>query len=378
MGRVAIWARPTLLPGATVFASSSQQRSGRRAPASSLRVGYVPVTDSAPLWVAQEYGLFVRRGLKVTLSRELGWATVRDKLVHGQLDAAHAPCGLPFVLTLGLGCVPTECVAPLVLSRHGNAITLSRSLHEEGVTDGPSLAQYLRRQRSPRVLVFGVVSLHSTPAWLLRSWLTRAGLDLEREVRLVVVPPSLMSANLAGGNLDGFCAEEPWNSVAAERGEGGCVAASCELEPGHPEKVLVVRAQTWRLQPERVLDLTSALLEAAMLCANPANREGLIRLLARRECLGLSTEQIWPGWTGELSLGAGLRAHWPDFLVFHRGDSNTPSVDSARWVIRTLQKADSGTFIPSDLSRVFRSDLFAQARERLGTVPHLASPGLGS
>lgn len=341
-------------------------------------MGYVPLTDSTPLWVAHEYGLFARRGLKVTLSRELGWATVRDKLVHGQLDAAHAPCGLPFALTLGLGCVPTECFAPLVLSRHGNAITLSRSLREEGVTNGPTLAQYLRRQRSPRVLVFGVVSLHSTHAWLLRSWLTQAGLDPEREVRLVVVPPSLMSANLAGGNLDGFCAEEPWNSVAAERGEGGCVAASCELEPGHPEKVLVVRAQTWRLQPDRVLDLTSALLEAAMLCANPANRDGLIRLLARREFLGLPPEQIRPGWTGELSLGTGLRAHWPDFLVFHRGDSNNPSADSAGWVIRNLLEAVSESLIPPDLGRVFRSDLFAQARERLGAVPRLVSPGLSS
>lgn len=352
-----------------MFAPSPQQRSGRRSPASSVRLGYVPLTDSAPVWVAQEYGLFSRRGLKVTISRELGWATVRDKLVHGHLDAAIAPCVLPFALTLGLGCVPTECVVPLVVSQHGNAITLSRRLREEGVTDGTTLTQYVRRQRSPRVLVFGVVSLHSTHAWLLRSWLTRVGLDPEREVRLVVVPPALMSANLGGGNLDGFCAEEPWNSVAAALGEGGCVAASCELAPGHPEKVLVVRAPTWRLQPQRVLDLTSALLEAAMLCADLAHHDQLIQLLARRDFLGLPEEQVRPAWTGELALANGRKGCWPDYLVFHRDDSNAPSAAPANWVIQKLQESVSRLPNAQDsLSRVFRADIFTQARDRLGVV----------
>ncbi len=360
-----------------MIASSLQQRSGRRSPESSLRLGYVPLTDSAPLLVAHEYGLFARRGLRVTLSRELGWATVRDKLVHGELDAAHAPCGLPFALTLGLGCVPTECFSPLVLSLHGNAITLSRSLRDEGVTDGSTLAQFVRKQPSQRLLFFGVVSPHSTHACLLRSWLTQAGLDPEREVRIVVVPPSQMSANLVAGNLDGFCAEEPWNSVAADQGDGWCAAASCELAPGHPEKVLAIRAQTWQLQPERVLDLTVVLLEAAMMCAHPANRDGLVRLLARREFLGLPPEQIRRAWTGDLSGAAGKKAHWPDFLVFHRGNSNDPSAEQAAWVIQQLLDAPSRTQQPPfQLGRVFRSDLFAQARQRLLAVPQLGLPDL--
>jgi ABC-type nitrate/sulfonate/bicarbonate transport system substrate-binding protein len=338
-------------------------------------LGDVPLTDSAPLLVAYEYGLFARRGLKVTLCRELGWATVRDKLVHGELDAAHAPCGLPFALTLGLGCVPTECISPLVLSRHGNAITLSKELLHEGIEDGLALAQFVRNRRSQRILVFGVVSLTSTQAWLLRSWLARAGLDPEREVRIVVVPPAQMSANLVAGNLDGFCAEEPWNSVAAERGGGGCVAASCELAPGHPEKVLAIRTQTWQLQPERVVELTAALLEAAMICADPVHLEELIQLLARREYLGLPPEQIRRAWTGDLLRKTGKTAHWPDFLVFHRGNSNDPSAEQAAWVIQQILDAPSpGQQLK--LGHVFRSDLFAQARERLLAVTRLGSPDL--
>ncbi len=334
----------------------------------------MPLTDCAPLIVAQECGLFERRGFRVRLTRELGWASVRDKLVHGELDAAHAPCGLPFALTLGLGCVPTECLTPLVLNLHGNAITLSHTLRDDGVTDADSLARHIRRQRSVRTLVFGVVSLHSTHAWLLRTWLSRAGIDPECEVRLVVVPPPQMSANLRSGNLDGFCAGEPWNTVAINRGDGWCAAASCDLAPGHPEKVLAVRSDVFRAQPERMLELTAALLEAATACSLPENRETIVRLLSRREYLGLPAEQIRPAWTGELPLGTGRRGHWPDFLIFHRDESNDPSADKAGWVAQHLLTPAARTQLPPvQLGRVFRSDLFAQARERLLSLPHLAS-----
>ena len=231
--------------------------------------------------------------------------------MHGELDAAHAPCSLPFAITLGLECVPTECLTPLVLNLHGNAITLSQSLRKEGVTEESSLAELILRQRSQRVLVFGVVSLHCTHAWPWRAWLARAGIDSDRDVRLVVVPPPQMSANLRSGNLDGFCAGEPWNSVAIAQGDGWCAAASCDLAPGHPEKVLAIPTETADAQPERILELTAALLEAAMVCALPANREPIVRLLARREYLGLPADQIRLAWTGELRLGTGIKANWP-------------------------------------------------------------------
>lgn len=346
----------------------------QRATDAPLRLGFVPLTDSAPLIVAQEFGLFARRGFRVKLTRELGWASVRDKLVHGELDAAHAPCGLPFALTLGLGCVPTECFTSLVLNLHGNAITLSQTLREEGVTDANSLARFIRRQRSIRTLVFGVVSLHSTHAWLLQTWLARAGIDPEREVRLVVVPPPQMSANLRSGNLDGFCAGEPWNTVAIHRGDGWCAAMSCDLAPGHPEKVLALRGDVFRAQPERMLDLTAALLEAALACSVPENQDAIVRLLARREYLGLPVDQIRPAWTGELPLGTGGRGPRPDFLVFHRDDSNDPSADKAGWVAQhLLNPVVRAQLPPVQLGRVFRSDLFAQARERLLSPPHLTA-----
>ena len=53
----------------------------------------------------------------------------------GELDAAHAPAGLPFMANLGVDSDPCACVSGLVLSLEGNAITLSRRLWESGVQD---------------------------------------------------------------------------------------------------------------------------------------------------------------------------------------------------------------------------------------------------
>ena len=174
-----------------------QSGSSRSSAGPAVRLGFVPLTDCAPLIVAREFGLFARHDVRVALSRELGWATVRDKLVHGELDAAHAPCGLPFALRLGLGSPVTDCVASLVLNLNGNGITLSHALARSGVSNLTALADYVRLNRRSRRLVFGVVSLHSTHAWLLRTWLSSAGIKPDEDVPVGVGPPPQL-AGLSG------------------------------------------------------------------------------------------------------------------------------------------------------------------------------------
>ena len=179
-----------------------------------VRLGFVPLNDCAPLVVAQEQGLFERFGVDVRLSRELGWATVRDKLIHGELDAAHAPCGLPLALGLGLNCLPTPTVTGLVLNLNGNAITLSEELWQAGVRDALTLRTFLANHRGRRTLTFGTVSPYSTHTLLLRRWLTQAGADFSRDVRFVVVPPPQMVVNLAAGHLDGTRAGQGLSGAA--------------------------------------------------------------------------------------------------------------------------------------------------------------------
>ena len=116
------------------------------APRRALRLGFIPLTDCAPLVMAHELGLFRKYGLRVVLSRELGWATIRDKIIHRELDAAHALAAMPLAATLGLGSIRCDCLTGLVLNLHGNAITLSNELWRRGVRDGDSCARTLRKE----------------------------------------------------------------------------------------------------------------------------------------------------------------------------------------------------------------------------------------
>src|SRR5258706_1332861 len=138
-------------------------------PRRSLRVGFVPLTDCAPLVMAHELGLFRKHGLNVALSRELGWATVRDKIIYGELDAAHALAAMPLAATLGLGSIQCDCLTALVLSLHGNAITLSNDLWRRGVRHGVSLRQEIVRSRGEKAFVFGTVHPVSSHHYLLRG-----------------------------------------------------------------------------------------------------------------------------------------------------------------------------------------------------------------
>lgn len=331
----------------------------------ALRLGFVPLTDCAPLVMAKELGLFGKYGLRVVLSRELGWATIRDKVIHRELDAAHALAPMPFAATLGLGSVRCPCLTALVLNLHGNAITLSHPLWQRGVRDGASLREEVVRSRREKVLTFGVVSTHSSHHFLLRGWLAASGIDPDREVRIVVVPPPQMPANLKAGHLDGFCVGEPWNSVAVRARAGWCVAASAELDPGHPEKVLMVRREFAGQRHEEHLALVAALLEACRFCDAVENREAVVAVLARAVHLGVAPAALRPAFDGHFDFGHGRLREVSDFTVFNQPGANDPDGVKAAWIIKHLRASSAGRNIAgldASLGRqVFRHDLFDQA-----------------
>jgi two-component system, oxyanion-binding sensor len=346
------------------------------APERPLRLGFVPLTDCAPLVMAHELGLFQKYGLRVNLSRELGWATIRDKVIYGELDAAHAVAGMPVAATLGLGSIPCECLTALVLNLHGNAITVSESLWKNGVRDGVALREEIQRLRGEKTFTFGAVYPFSSHNFLLRKWLASSGIDPDRDVRIVIVPPPQMVSNLKAGNLDGFCVGEPWNSVAVLQGVGYCMAISAELEPGHPEKVVMVRREFAEHRSTEHVALLAALLEACEFCDAPENHGELINVLVRPEYVGVPEAALRPGIRGKIDLGHGGVRVIRDFNVFHQRNANEPSGEKIAWVLQHMR--DSG-LCPDDSAlnfalgrRVFCADIFEKAarlRASTKTIP---------
>lgn len=338
-----------------------------------LGLGFVPLVDCAPLVMARELGLFRKYDLDVSLSRELGWASIRDKVVYGELDAAHALAAMPFAATLGLGSNRCECVTALVLNLHGNAITLSHNLWQRGVRDGATLREEIVRSRHDKTFTFGVVFPFSSHNFLLRGWLAGAGISPERDVRIVVVPPPQMVTNLKAGHLDGFCVGEPWNSVAVQAQAGWCMATSAELGPQHPEKVLMVTREFTERRAEEHVALVAALLEACEFCAVPENREQVVATLARPEFINAPRDALRRSFSGEFDFGHDLTRTVPESCLFHGDGVNEPSAQKAGWVIQQLR--DSGlcrdaSALSFALGRqVFRADIFEKAARLRALTP---------
>jgi ABC-type nitrate/sulfonate/bicarbonate transport system substrate-binding protein len=343
------------------------------AAARPLRLGFVALSDAAPLAVAQEHGYFAAHGLQVKLTREIGWATVRDKLLFGELDAAPAPAPLLWAASLGLDCAAVPVCTAFVVNLHGNALTLSNRLWAAGARDAPSLAALARSRRGEARLTFGIVSSFSSHHLLLRRWLAAAGLDPVRDVRLAVVPPAQMFRNLAAGTLDGYCAGEPWGSLAVREGEGWCPTWSAALAPGHVEKVLMVREAFVSDRPAEHRAMIAALAAASAWCDRPENRPSLAVLLAQPRYIGLPVGVLLPALTGRFACGHRREEQVPNFHVFHRGGANRPRPADAANLQGELVSAG---LVPhfaatADLPhRLFREDLFREALTHSDILSH--------
>ena len=297
----------------------------------TIRIGFLPLTDCAALVLAAERGFDRKYGIRIELSRESSWAAVRDKLGSGLLDAAHVLYGLMYGVQLGIGCQQKEMAVLMNLSQNGQAITLARSLAGRGVVDGSTLAR--RMLADPRTYTFAHTFPTGNHAMLLYYWLATHGLDPLRDVRTVTVPPPQMVAHLREGQIDGFCAGEPWGQRAVADEVGVTLASTQQVWPDHPGKVLGTTAIFAERNPDACRALVAALLDAGKwIDASPENKEATAQVLAGPGYLGVSEAVIAPRLLGRYR--DGMDGEWQDAhpLAFYRGGSvNFPYLSDAMW-----------------------------------------------
>jgi ABC-type nitrate/sulfonate/bicarbonate transport system substrate-binding protein len=339
-----------------------------------LRIGFIALNDAAPIIVAHENGFFKKHGLHVELSREVGWATIRDKIIHRELDAAHALGAMVISTNLGINCLPCECLTAFVLNSDGNCITLSEDLWKRGVRDAATMREEIVRSRHERAYVFAVVFAHSSHRIHVCDWLRGGGIDPEKDVRIVVVPPPQLFRNLAAGTIDGYSVGDPWNSLAVREKIGWCPAVSPDLGPGHAEKVLMVRKDFAETRSGEHLALIAALSEAAALCDQPDFRPELCGLLARREYINVAARVIQSSLVGPFDAGHGRTVPAVDFIRFHRDGANDPTAAKAAWLIEGFNRhrfLPASMTTPADLGRrAFRSDLYQLAQKSSRQSPN--------
>lgn len=331
----------------------------------TFRIGYVPLVDAAPLLVAEALDLYAKHGVTVSLSAELGWGSVREKVVYGELEAAHAPGPLLFSILLGTHSRPCAVGTDLVLNLQGNAITLSRRFWDRGVRDIRTF-KLLLRSEAPHKPTFAVVARFSSHHFLLRKWLRTAGLDPERDVRIVVLPPPLLVEHLRGGQIDGFCAGEPWNSAAALAGEGWAIATSMSLAAKHPEKVLVVRNEIFNERPEAYLALREAIGEACRFCDQPDHRQEVVEILHRSRIFPLAREVLRNSLVGPFNTGVAELEGPRSFVIFHRDGANEATRERALWCLESV--IETGALVADSSARKRCLDAFLDVRNSDRTV----------
>lgn len=260
----------------------------------TLRLGYVPLLDAAPLLVADALGLFARRGLRASLAPARSWAALRDRLAFGALDAAHLLGPLAIALALGADGIRRRLTVAASLARNGNTVALSRALAGPGEVTARGLAARLaeRAEAGLPPPTLAVVFPWSSHNYLLRHFLASGGVHPDSDARLVVVPPEQCARALAEGAVEGFCAGEPWGSAAEERGAGRVALPTAAIWPDHPEKVLAFAQGLAERDRPRAVAATAAVIEGARWLADPDNRPAAADLLRERAFPDLSREAL--------------------------------------------------------------------------------------
>jgi nitrate/nitrite transport system substrate-binding protein len=330
--------RRLLAAGAATALSTRAWAAGSDKPEKEeVKVGFVPLTDCASVVMASVLGFDKKYGIKIVLSKEASWPGVRDKLVNGELDAAHVLYGLVYGVHLGAGGPKKDMAVLMNLNHNGQAITLSKKVADKGAVDGASLAKLMRSD--PREYTFAQTFPTGTHAMWLYYWLAAHGINPMKDAKMITVPPPQMVANMRIGNMDGFCVGEPWNHRAIVDGIGITATTTQDIWRDHPEKVLGTSAEWVKKYPNTARALVAAVLEAGRwIDASLSNKVKMTETIADKSYVNTSVDVINQRILGRYQNGLGKTWDDPNAMkFFNDGAVNYPYLSDGMWFL-TQQK----------------------------------------
>ncbi len=360
-----------------------------------LTLGFIKLTDMAPLAIAKEKGFFEDEGLSVTLQAQANWKVLLDGVVSGQLDGAQMLAGQPIAATIGYG-TKAALVTPFSMDLNGNAITVSNAvwaamkpglaMGADGKPMHPIAASALKPvldeyAAAGKPFNMGMVFPVSTHNYELRYWLAAGGINpglysaddtsgqIGAQVLISVTPPPQMPATLEAGTIDGYSVGEPWNQAAVAKGIGVPVITDADIWKDNPEKVFGLTADFVAANPNTTLALTKALIRAAIwLDENDnANRAEAVKILSSKDYVGADAVVIANSMTGTFEYEKGDKRPAPDFNVFFRHNATFPYYSDAVWYLTQMRRwgqiaeAKPDAWFADTAKQVYRPDLYELA-----------------
>ena len=342
-----------------------------------IRFGIIALTDCSPIVMAHELGYFKKFGINSTVSKEASWAVIRDKLSLGENQATHMLLGMPLASTIGLAGSPVKpMIAPWLLNRNGQAITLNNKLKAAGVKTPAQIkpiADKAKANGDP--LTFAMTFPPGTHAMWVRYWLASGGINPDKDVNLITIPPPQMVANMKVDKMDGFCVGEPWNNRAIEDGIGFTAVTTQQLWKDHPEKVCAFTEDFALKNPKTVKAILKALHLASVDLDKMDNRSKFAEVIARPSYINCPPATILERLLGKYEYGDGRVEQDPNYMIFSSRSCNYPHQIYAKWWLTQFRRWGMVKAAPDYdgiAKRVLRSDIYLDAIKELGVTPKIA------
>ncbi len=356
-------------------------------------LGYIALTDAAPLIIAKEKGLFEKHGMKdVEVAKQASWGATRDNLVLGSeangIDGAHILTPMPYLITAGkvtqnnIG-VPMYILARLNLDSQAISVANEYKDLKPGLDASPLKEAFAKKKAEGKEVKVAMTFPGGTHDVWIRYWLAAAGIDPDKDVSTIVVPPPQMVANMKVGNMDAFCVGEPWNEQLVNQGIGFTACTTGELWKKHPEKSLGLRAAFVDKYPKATQALLMAVLEAQQWCDKMENKEEMAAILGRRQWFNVPPADVAGRLKGDINYGNGRVAKGTDlYMKFWQGHASYPFQSHEAWFLTEdirWGKFEPTTDVKALVKKVNREDIWRDAAKALGVaaadIP--ASPSRG-
>jgi nitrate/nitrite transport system substrate-binding protein len=336
-----------------------------------VRFGMIALTDCSPIVIAHEKGFFKKYGIRSTINKGASWAAIRDALSNGDIQATHMLAGMPIASTMGLSGSPKKpMVIPWLLNRNGQSISLKVALKGKVQADPKALRPFVmdaKAKGSP--LTFAMTFPPGTHAMWTRYWLGAGGINPDKDVSLVVIPPAQMVANMKVGKMDGFCVGEPWNARVIADGIGYTALNTQDIWKDHPEKVCAFTAEFADKNPKTVKAICKALHEASVWLDHLPNRPEQAEIVSRATYINCPKEIILGRMQGHYDFGDGRKKDDPNYMIFSSRNCNFPQPKYAVWWLTQFRRWGMVPGAPDYkgvAEKVMRHDIYEEAMKEIG------------
>ena len=339
----------------------------------TMKFGMIALTDCSSIVIAHEKGFFKKYGVNSTVAKQASWAAVRDALTNGDIQGTHMLLGMPIASTMGLlGSPKKAMVIPWLLNRNGQSISLAKSLMGK-VKDDPKalkpLVEAAKAKKEP--MTFAMTFPPGTHAMWTRYYLGAGGINPDKDVALITVPPAQMVSNMRIGKMDGFCVGEPWNARVIADGIGFTSLNTQDIWKDHPEKVCAFTAEFAEKNPRTVKAVLKALHEASVWLDNLENRPEQAKIVSAATYINCPPEIILGRLQGKYDFGDGRKKDDPNYMIFSARNCNYPQLKYAKWFLSQYRRwgfVDGSVDYDGIAKQVMRPDIYEEAMKEMGVT----------